>query len=44
LASLPDSIRCRIRYSSASYADIAVMPTMWCERAAGLAGSAIKSA
>jgi DNA invertase Pin-like site-specific DNA recombinase len=34
---------CRCRHS-ASYADIAVMPTMWCERAAGLAGSAIKSA
>jgi hypothetical protein len=24
---LPDSIRCRIRYSSASYADLVVMPT-----------------
>ena len=33
----------RFRHN-ASYADIAVMPTMWCERAAGLAGSAIKSA
>ena len=33
----------RFRHN-ASYADIAVMPTMCCERAAGLAGSAIKSA
>jgi hypothetical protein len=35
LASLPDSIRCRIRYSSASYADLVVMPTRRREHPAG---------
>ena len=34
---------CRYRHK-ASYADIAVMPTMSCEGAAGLAGSASRSA
>ena len=39
---MPEAL-CRYRHN-ASYADIAVMPTMSCEGAAGLAGSASRSA